>query len=342
MWKGDKINYLRESAFGPIDAAKNLFVAISIFVLAVLSTGCGAGFEVLFDNDVPDTRFRIYWSENTGSIKRASTDRSLQEEIITVTGTPLDIELYMPGQKIYWTEDTGTLYVIKSANIDGTGAGTFFTSDVSDYHGPTAIAIDSNDAVIYWNRHQYTSGLNDVWRSSLSSLAPEKWQNDLPYDYTYCIALDTANRKLYFNAHTYWDINNSLGSGLVGAMYTGSMDTADSDTFSFAASGPVDPSVPLRGIAVDVFGGHVYYVDNQLAAAIIKRTDLSFGNSTDWITSNGLFDINQLALDLQEGKIYWTSKADNRIYRANINAPESGVEIFIQLTAAPTGIAISP
>ncbi|PKL39117.1 MAG: hypothetical protein CVV44_09635 [Spirochaetae bacterium HGW-Spirochaetae-1] len=347
--KGVKKYFMTISFLKSNNVVKCLFLSMSIVISGALYTACSAGFEVLFDKDVPDARFRIYWSESTGSIKRASTDGSLQEEILTATGTPLDIELYMPGQKIYWTEDTGTQYIINRANLDGTGDETFIGDIyyVAAYHGPSAIAIDPGNAVMYWNTFQYASSHNDVWRSPLSSPAPVKWISNLIYDYTYCIALDTVNGNILVTANTSWDTNGTLGSGLVGAMLTGTMAAAGTGTEQFSASGDgtVTPFVPLKGIAIDGSGGYVYYVKSEsngtVISSIIKRTDLAFGSSTDWITAGG-FVKDQLALDLQEGKIYWTSKADNRIYRANIDAPESGVELFIQLTAAPMGIAISP
>ena len=40
-----------------------------------------------------------------------------------------------------------------------------------------------------------------------------------------------------------------------------------------------NPSVPLRGIAIDVLGGYVYYVSLDSSGNLrIIRSDLSFGN----------------------------------------------------------------
>lgn len=325
---------------------KNTLILIIISCFIMCMAGCGSEFNVLFDDDGPDgqgVRYRVYWSEKSGSIKRATTDGSFEEEIFTASGTPLDIDLYMPGQRIYWTEATGSDFAIMYAGLDGSGPGTFYTSSLPGL-GPSAIAIDTDNAIIYWNKYHSTPVVNDIWRSSIaSSVSPEKWMNDLPAPdyYIFSIGLDSDNRKIYITSNSYWDIDNLLGSGASGGMYLGEMDMADTYAEQFSATGAGDPSVPLRGIAVDAASGYVYFVNSETAPAVIRRSDLTFGSVVDWITADG-FGIHKLALDARENKIYWTSPVDNSIYRADTGASESGIELFLLGDASPTGIAIAP
>ncbi len=327
-------------------------VSLAVCLSTFLISGCGSEFGILLDKDqlfnvsissmVPST---VYWSEKAGYIKKASSSGFGETTLHTTPETPLDIALHLPGHKIYWTSVLSGVSSIYYSNLDGTGSNQFasYLQAANDL-ALSEIAIDSDNAMIYYNIYQNASGHNDIWRVPLSSVDPSsdqvKWENDLFRRYTFCIALDTVNREIYITANTYWDIGTILGSDDDGSMYIADMDTQNSYSFQFGSAGPGATSVPLRGIAVDASGGYVYYVNNAWYAFTISRRDLALENEVVWITADG-FDIQKLALDLDKRKIYWTSRDPNRIYRANIDQPESGIELFRQLSSEPTGIAVS-
>ena len=332
---------------------KHKLVLSFFFLLVILyPAGCGSEFGVLLDDDAflmhnrgnDGDELRIIWTEDTGAIRITNSSRTIENTILITAGTPLDIDLHVPEQKIYWTEDTLVDYQIKYVNIDGTEPAVFLDEDTyAPDHGPTEIAIDSSEGVLYWNSYDSLSGHNNIFRSPLVLSSPIEWvvdNNDIDENYTFDIDLDTINRKIYFSANTYWNITTEIGSGQTGHIYIADMNSANLDKMvDPEATGPTVPSMPLRGITVDGTGGHVFYVIKESENAIIKRSDLLFDDSEDWITADG-FDIHKLALDLQEQKIYWTSPSNNRIYRADLDQPESGVEMFLELTGAPTGIVI--
>ena len=230
-------------------------------------------------------------------------------------------------------------FQVRSAGIDGTGEAFLFQYSTSPDHGPTAIAIDPGNAILYWNQYQNTSGHNDIWRSALGTFSAVKWEHTLTNPYTYIICLDTINRNIYFAANTYWDISTVFGSGNAGNLYSGPLDTANAYSSGPAGTGLANPSVALRGIAVDGTGGHMYYVSNNGTNLSIVKADLSLANPNDWVISTG-FEIKKLALDLKGRKIYWTT--NNSIYRADLDTQNSNIEQFLPLADTPTGIAIAP
>ncbi len=71
----------------------------------------------------------------------------------------------------------------------------------------------------------------------------------------------------------------------------------------------------------------------------IIRANLDFSGREDWITADG-FGIEKLALDLHNRKVYWTSPGLSRIYRADMDVPESGIELFYQGSSRINGIVI--
>jgi hypothetical protein len=123
-------------------------------------------------------------------------------------------------------------------------------------------------------------------------------------------------------------------------LFSGTLSSAGTAVNRLASdlTGPSLDSTPVKGIASDG-SGYVYYVTNTAAGKSIRRADLSFSNDTVWIDENVL-DIGKLALDHGRRKIYWTSASDNKIYRADMDKPNSNVEIFIDLSGTPTGIAL--
>ncbi len=346
---------------------RKICLTLSAGLMLMQLWGCGSEFRVLIDKNqyyqllllnttvaaIAGAGQRtgaqvgtIYWSEQTGAIKRISSTRTGETTLLTLSGAPLDIALYQTGQRIYWTEDTGTNFLIRSAGLDGSGVTEFLNEDgTSGNFGPTEIDIDQGTSIIYWNR--YDGSTNDIWRSPLASLAKEEWVSAATANYNYIsgIALDTANRKIYSISNEYWDISRvfSAGDNQDGNAFMDELDTYNNSFhYMFWGSYTPSPAVPLRGLAVAPAGGYVYYVDYKWDSLTIKRRNLALedGSATVLVTASAGFDIHKIALDLTGRKIYWTSRLDNSLYRANLDTAESGIERFRQLTVVPTAIAI--
>jgi hypothetical protein len=285
----------------------------------------------------------IYWTESTGAIKRMTSEKEGESTLVAVAGVPLDIALDSPGTMMYWTEDRGGTFQINRAALDGSGGETFGSYSSSAYHGPTEIAVDAANDQIYWNKYLITSARNTICTCSTGSFSGDTCSNQLAYPYTFGIALDPGNERIYFTANKYWDVGTPVGSGRAGAMYRSSSTIGDITMYldSYFTSGPVDMnSAPLRDIAVDSAGNYVYFVRYTYDSTFpqIVRSGLNFGSPQPLVTASG-FEIQKLALVVSGGKIYWTSPSDSRIYRADID-DGSGIEVFAELTETPTGIAV--
>ena len=281
----------------------------------------------------------IFWTEADGTINRIYTNSAGESTVRASTGMPLDIALYIhggAGNKIYWTEYTGTTYALNYANFDGSSNMLFHGFPVSAGFGPSAIAIDSANAIIYWNQYGTASSQNDIWRSAISSYSAVKWVNSLWPEYLYGICLDNINRIMYVISNSYWDVTTLLGSGNTSVGCYADMDIINTKNSPLYITGGLDPSIHLRGIAVDP-GGYVYYAQDDS----IVRASLTLQGSSTWITTAGS-EVGKLALDLGARKIYWLSDTDKAIYCANLDDATPVAEGFVtDLDSTPTGIAIT-
>jgi len=280
----------------------------------------------------------IYWTEKSGAVKRIDTDLCDEETIMVLSGTPLDIEIF--DDKIYWTEFTGSRYYIKRSAPDSSGGISIYNTNNPDI-GPYAIAIVRPEALIFWNELQDSSGHNDIWKSVVLNdhLSPVKWIHEISHPYIYGICIDDINRKIYFTANSCYDNGVTVGSGNTGAVYMGQLDVSNTYSAEVSYTGLTADSAVYRGIAVDVAGGYVYYASNSSPCLKIMRRDLELDNYVIWITANG-FNIQHIALDLKNRKIYWTSDSDKAIYRADLDHADSNVEKIVKCDSAPTGIFI--
>ncbi len=330
------------------------FVIFSIFFV---TTGCGSEFEIILhespgSDTIPlDDSSRtsvIYWSESSGAINCINEDGTGRNAILTSAYAPLDIAVDLSNERIFWTEHTGSEYRISRAGIDGNGTTIVYTASSSDF-GPSAISIDDSNGIIYWNEYKIIGLEHNIWYSELSSglLSRVKLLGNIVNNYAYSICIDHTNGKIYCTANSYYTIGSiavaAAGSGDTGAVYTGHTEATNNASQVTSLNGPSVPSVPFKGLAVDGEGGHVYYVNNTAHGVWpknITRTDLDLLNPEVWVYQ-GVVDIQKIAVDLEQRKIYWTSESDKSIYRADLDSSNSNVEKFINLENIPTGIAIS-
>lgn len=287
----------------------------------------------------------ILWTETDKTINCTNRDRTGSRTLLTVAGTPLDIDLYMPDESIYWTEYTGsgTTCQIRMADIDGSSENLFHGPSGLSF-GPSAIAIDYGTGIIYWNEYNTSTTQNDIWRSPLSAFSAVQWVKTLSYNYSHSICLDTANSRIYGSVNSYWEIYGGSGSGNNGVIFDGDLGTG-SFSQPVSGTGPSGNSSALRGIAADSTGpvDYIFFVNIDTSGNQTIRRALSgnLNTNTEFIAAqaNG---IQKIALDLTGRKIYWTTASGNYIYRADLDTSNSNIELFLSLDSKPNGIVIVP
>lgn len=322
---------------GTAHALLSLCAACMIF----FCSGCGDEFGILLEAESSHGLHRgIYWAEENKTIGCAEKNGTGKKTLYTVTGTPLDIDVYSSGGKIYWTEYTGSLFQIWSGNVKSGSKSLYYQPTAVEF-GPSVIAVDPETGSVYWNEYHTH---NDVWRSP--AYAPEKWIKTITPFYTFDISIDVINDKIYATANTYWNIyyGSSLefGTGLTGVICDSNLNDG-SPSLPVTVNGPSDPSVPIRGIAADGRGGYVYFVINDSAEArIVRAPRTNLPAYSDFILPGTYgFSIRKIALDTEERKIYWTSSPDQAIWRADLDTGLN-IEQILVLDSIPTGIAIVP
>ena len=284
----------------------------------------------------------LYWTETDQTINCVNKDRTGSQALLTVSGIPLDIEVYSPGNQIYWTEYSDAKYQIKKADSDGTDVEIFAGYPATAFHGPTTLAIDEANGQLYWSMHNTGSSNNTIFYTGLSTFTQNTWREITYSYYTYGLCLDTLNNQLYFTDNTYWDVSTPVGIGYTGIAGHGTLDDngASFETPLNISNSP-GPSSILRDIAADGANHRIFYVLNDAAGVSIIKARDDFQEIEEWIPAqaNG---IRKIALDLTARKIYWTTDTGNYIYRADLDIKNSNIELFLSLDSKPNGIVVVP
>ena len=234
-----------------------------------------------------------------------------------------------PGGKIYWT-DSGTGNPnplqddkIQHANLDGSNVETLLTFQ-NQLRVPRGIALDVTEGKMYWT----DIFIDRIRRANLDGSGIELVINtrtiggqSLPNPATAPrdIALDLTSDP----PKIYWidSGNMNVSNGRIGrANLDGSSPEA------LVTSGLVNP----QSIALDVAAGKMYWTDsgtggpNALEDDKIQRANLDGSNVETLLTfQNQLRVPRGIALDVTEGKMYWTDINRDRIRRANLDGTEA-------------------
>jgi hypothetical protein len=312
-----------------------------VLCISSITTGCGSEFEILL-HEAPRPPV-VFWSEASGEISRINPDGTGRKIILTSSYIPLDIAADSSNDRVFWTEHTGSSYQINRAGIDGSSIMTVYSYLSANGFGPSSIAVNKSGTMIFWNQYQNAPAHNDIWSSALDIdiLLPEKWFNSILNKYTFAMYADSISDKIYFTVNSYYNSGVLIGSGNAGEVCMGNLGVFPPVVYlqKVTGTGPLPDSSPFRGIAVDGNRGYVYYASNTTSLRIM-RSDLTISFSGEvWVDADG-FDIQKIAIDFKQRKIYWTSESDKSIYRADLDSSNSNVEKFIDLESSPTGITI--
>ena len=271
----------------------------------------------------------IYWANVNGwpnRIQRVNSDGSNLEDVLLRTSLDGDVAVDSLGGKVYWPENN----VIWRANLDGTGAETFYT----DTGNVKRIELDLTSNKLYWTSFINTAGIQRVNLDG-SGVEQVVSPDDFAENHADGLAIDPVGGKVYWGGMNYIQRANLDGTG-VATVFNAWAQIGPSNT-ALSGNG-------VEGIALDAGSGKIYWGewgsigDHQL----IRRADLNgdvlvTGMETILtFADDGVRGPYDIALDLAAGELFWSNKGANWISKSNFDG--SNVQTVTSLTGIPAGI----
>lgn len=305
---------------------------------------------------------KIYWADSgLDVICRANTDGSDWERLPTM-GVWLSggIALDSVEQKLYWTD----LNLIKKANLDGSNIESFAPEG-----GAAGIAVDMQERKLYYTQLGNYVAPNDgkISRSNLDGseaealistglgdpleivLAPTigkmYWTDDTP-GHIGRANLDGTDFQILVNAS---DVHPGIALDMAGGQI---YYARGNQLWRAGLSG--ENAVPLgsagyhtiNGMVIDSAVGKIYrssvmYDSPYGYFGYIRRNDLD-GFAMESVFDQGINQPEDVALDLDEGKIYWLESWPSAIRRADLDGTNiEKLNISFSTSSAPFGLEIA-
>lgn len=239
---------------------------------------------------------RVYWTLWTGTdgVCRANVDGSDVQQLLKVEFSSLDgLAIDRVDQKLY----VGTSYDLLRCNLDGSGVETVISGGIAfNFYG---LEIDAASRKMYWSDFLLDGTTPSLRRANLDGTSMETiWQGAKSYGK----AIDPAAGKLYWAAD---------------AIYRSDLDGANPEVLLANTFGKGN----FHGLDLDPRAGKLYF--STWESGGIWRANLD-GSGAEYLIDD---KTSSLALDLDGGKIYWTSWAigSKEIMRANLDGTEAEV-----------------
>jgi streptogramin lyase len=216
------------------------------------------------------------------------------------------------ANKIYYT--TNDDYSVKRANTDGTNVEILHTSATGT---PSGIIIDPDNNKIYFTDNHST--VAKIQRMNLDGTGLEDVLTGVQ---AISIALDRYGGKIYYTTEA--------GAGTDYSVKRANTDGTAVETLHTSATGTPE------GIALDTRNGKVYFTDNHASVEKIQRMNLDGTGLEDVLTGVQAISI---VLDVDGGKMYYTTNDDWSVKRANTDG--TNVEtLYTSATGTPRGITL--
>jgi DNA-binding beta-propeller fold protein YncE len=202
--------------------------------------------------------------------------------------------------------------LILSANLDGTSVQT--TLELSGFCG--GIALDRDAGKIYFTELGLDQAVpsDRVLRANLDGSNIENLIEVPDHESTYAIALDPADGKVY------WTDTRSR------AVHRANLDGSNIETL-------ISEENRYWSMALDLQNRKMYL--GQISS--IDRADLD-GSNLERVLYNYNSNHFGIALDVANGKMYWTEMSHGNIKRANLDG--SAKEILVRDLSNPRAIAL--
>ena len=272
---------------------------------------------------------KIYWTDyGIDKIQRADLDGSNVEDLVT-TGLRIakGLALDVAGGKIYWA-DAG-IGKVHRANLDGSEGEEVVTGPL---HNPTGLALANPVASLSPNLTSVALSRNGTWRRFVVQATEP----------VLVVANPTGTPARILVARTLGE------TGRCPAPAEAAITRYHGQSVYLAACEPGPATVELRRVsdhavlriyAVRIPDKKRMYWTNAGSRDKIQRADIDGSNVQDLVT-RGLRDPIDIALDLTEGKMYWTDQGTDKIQRADLDG--SNVQDLITTLDYPVGLALDP
>ncbi|MCH2129135.1 MAG: hypothetical protein MK179_08330 [Pirellulaceae bacterium] len=258
----------------------------------------------------------LYWTEAllVPQLQTSDADGNNVTPIVTSgLGTPLHTDVDPTGGKIYWAEIGG----IRRADLNGGNIESIFSTASSSPYG---IAVDSSAGKLYWSMPSE----NKIQRSNLDGTVVEDIVTGTASQ-PVALAVDPIGAKLY------WSEDNTGGTAVI---RRSNLNGTVNEQIQLLDSSVV----AANGLALDQTNQRLYW--GQSAAndtGQVWRSNLDGTGATN-IISSGLNDIEEIAVDVTGGKVYFTQPDLSTIQRSNLNG--SSIETVLNVGSnAPFGLA---
>ena len=274
---------------------------------------------------------KVYWTETVaaggtrGKIRRANPNGSNIKTLVTTnTSVPLGIAVDLGARKLYWTNSYGK---VQRADLDGsnvenvvTGLGTpkSFSAGALPELTYTQTGPVVGSPAIYWADRQAAA----IRRVNINNLNVEDIITNVPD--ASAIALDLTRSQMY------WTETDT------GKIRRANLNGSNAQDLITGLTGPLS-------IALDLVRGKIYWANQNwdlftgaVTASKIQRANLNGSNVQDVLTRLGT--VEDIALDVSMGKVYWTDSEAGTIQRANLNG--SGIETLVNGSGTPSDIAL--
>ena len=280
---------------------------------------------------------KIYWTDSgTDRVQRANLDGSSVEDLVTSgLSIPEGLALDAEARKIYWT-DSG-MDRIRRADLDGSSVEDLVTTGLS---GPSGLALEiagaETPAATLSPDPSSVEFLDDgTWRAftvradgpvevvaNPTGTTPRVEITRTDGDSNRCpaVAEDGVTRE---DNDTIYLSGCSAGQARVELRSTS--DQTLLRTYAFTIEEPPTATTG-PGIAA------IYWTDGDK----IQRADADGGNVEDLVTFGSP---RSLALDVLEGKIYWSDQDSRWIWRANLDGSDTEAVVKARLIR-PVAIAL--
>jgi DNA-binding beta-propeller fold protein YncE len=232
---------------------------------------------------------KVYWvnilDSFTNKIQRADLDGNNVEDILTssVTSFCLDNE----GEKIYWTNFVEG--AIKRADLNGNNIEDVLTG----LSNPNNVDIDASTGKIYWTSFDTNTKIH---RTNLDGSNTEEIL-DIGTNSIVDLELDIDSGKIYWR------------TSQPGTIQRADLDGSNLETLIETATG-------FSKIALDLMSRKIYWV---VSPSILRSNMDGSDEETFDLSPTEEDQLVGIAINPQEGKMYWTDFNTEKIKRANLD-----------------------